>query len=143
MQFGEIYLRDTAHSAGAKKGYKFRNKAVNWRYSWWFNTEIHAIVDALGNPVYLELADGNILDTTQATEILSHVDFSGSVILADKAYGSDKIRAYIVAHYGTYNIPPKSNTVKPWVCIWWHHKERHLVECFFQKINFFRRVSTR
>ena len=107
------------------------------------NTKIHAIVDALGNPVYVELTAGNISDTTQATETLSHVDISSSVILADKAYGSAKIRAYIEEHHGTYNIPPKSNTIEPWPCDWWHYKERHLVECFFQKIKLFRRVSTR
>ena len=107
------------------------------------NTKIHAIVDALGNPVYLELTAGNISDTTQATETLSHVDISSSVILADKAYGSAKIRAYIEEHHATYNIPPKSNTIEPWPCDWWHYKERHLVECFFQKIKLFRRVSTR
>ncbi len=42
-----------------------------------------------------------------------------------------------------YTIPPKSNTKEPWDCDWWLYKERHLVECFFNKIKHFRRVATR
>ncbi len=58
--------------------------------------------------------------------------------MGDKAYGSKKIRDYITEHGATYAIPPK-----PWVCDWWQYKERHLVECFFNKLKHFRRVATR
>ncbi len=43
----------------------------------------------------------------------------------------------------SYCIPPKSNEKNPWDCDWWLYKERHLVECFFQKLKQFRRVATR
>lgn len=43
----------------------------------------------------------------------------------------------------TYTIPPKSNTVNPWECDFHVYKERHFVECFFNKLKHFRRVATR
>ncbi len=78
-----------------------------------------------------------------AVEVLSHVDISQSNVLGDKAYGSNEILDYIQHQDGEYTIPPKTNTVNPWRCDWALYKERHLVECFFQKLKWFRRVSTR
>jgi transposase len=66
-----------------------------------------------------------------------------SVVQADRAYGTTDIRGYITARQADYNIPPKSNAKDPWPCNWFLYKERHLVECFFQKIKQFRRVATR
>ena len=40
-------------------------------------------------------------------------------------------------------IPPQSNVSEPWPVDWWLYKERHLVECFFQKLKWFRRIATR
>ena len=107
------------------------------------NTKIHALVDGLGNPVKLLFTGGNVPDCTVAVDALAAVDISGSVILADKAYGTSDVRAYIERQGSSYCIPPKSNTVAPWDCDYWHYKERHAVECFFQKIKQFRRVATR
>lgn len=106
-------------------------------------TKIHTIVDALGNPVYFQLSSGNIHDSTVAVDVLSHLNISNSNVLADKAYGTKDIREYIDSKEALYTIPPKSNTRNPWKCDWWVYKERHLVECFFNKIKHFRRVATR
>lgn len=46
-------------------------------------------------------------------------------------------------HEATVVIPPKSNAKEPWPVDYCLYKERHLVECFFQKIKWFRRVATR
>ena len=43
----------------------------------------------------------------------------------------------------TATIPPKSNTKDPLACDYSLYKERHLVECFFQKLKWFRRIATR
>ena len=40
-------------------------------------------------------------------------------------------------------IPPQSNVSEPWPVDWWLYKERHLVECFFQKLKLFRRIATK
>lgn len=106
-------------------------------------TKIHTVVDGLGNPVYLQLSKGNINDNVLAIDVLSHVNLEGANILGDKAYGASEIRNYITGKNATYTIPPKINTLKPWSCDWWIYKERHLVECFFNKLKHFRRIATR
>jgi len=88
------------------------------------------LVDGLGNPLRLLFTGGQAHDSTVATELLSLVDISKSIVMGDKAYGAKKIREHIVSNGGTYAIPPMSNTANPWECDWWQYKERHLVECF-------------
>ena len=106
-------------------------------------TKIHAVVDSLGNPIYFQLSKGNINDNVPAIDVLSHVNLEGANVLGDKAYGTSAIRKYITGRNGTYTIPPKTNTLEPWPCDWWVYKERHLVECFFNKLKHFRRIATR
>ena len=107
------------------------------------NTKIHTLVDGLGNPLAFLLSSGNDHDSVHAIPLLEKVQISGSNILGDKAYGAQKIRDYISAQNAVYTIPPKENCTKPWSVDWHTYKERHLVECFFQKIKWFRRISTR
>ena len=78
-------------------------------------TKIHAVVDALGNPVHFLLTGGNIFDASVAVDLLSEVKISGSNILGDKAYGAKSICAYIAEQGASYTIPPKSNVVEPWL----------------------------
>ena len=49
---------------------------------------------------------------------------------------------YIDPQRTKYTIPPKTNTKDPCDYDYWSYKERHLVECFFNKIKTFRRVAT-
>lgn len=107
------------------------------------NTKIHAVVDGIGNPVAFLLSAGTDADSTHAIELLSQLPIENSNILGDKAYGTQKIRTYITEAGAVYTIPPKVNTKDPWECDYWLYKERHLVECFFQKIKWFRRIATR
>ena len=46
-------------------------------------------------------------------------------------------------HGAHYVIPPQSNVSDPWPVDWYLYKEQHLIECFFQKIKWFRRIATR
>ena len=59
------------------------------------NTKIHAIVDGLGNPLYVQLTGGQISDITVAYEPLEHAGVSDSVVMADKAYGAADFRIKI------------------------------------------------
>ena len=123
-------------------GEKTGNKAVG-RTKGGLNTKIHAIVDGLGNPVVFLLSPGNDNDSTHAIELMSMTDIAGSNLLGDKAYGTKEILTYIKEHGAAVVIPPKSNTKEPWEINYFLYKEWHLVECFFQKLKWFRRVATR
>lgn len=107
------------------------------------NTKIHALVDGLGNPLAFLLSSGNDHDSVHAIPFLKRVQISGSNILGDKAYGAKKIREYISYQNAEYTIPPRENCPNPWYVDWHTYKERHLVECFFQKLKWFRRIFTR
>ena len=109
------------------------------------NTKIHAVVDALGYPIHIQLSSGNIHDSVIAEDVLSNIDLkpNETIVLADKAYGTFDLREYIANRETDFCIPPKSNTVDPWYCDWFLYKERHLVECFFNKLKENRRIATR
>ena len=100
-------------------------------------------MDGLGNPIVLHITQGNVHDSKEAVPLLSEVSLNGSTILGDKAFGAKEIRAYIEAQGGTFCIPPQSNVKEPWEVDYSHYKERHLVECFFQKLKNFRHIATR
>ena len=123
-------------------GKKSENKAVGVSRGG-RNTKIHTLVDGLGNPLAFLLSSGSDHDSVHAVPLLSQIDIGGSNILGDKAYGAKVIREYIVSQDAAYTIPPKSDVNDPWPVDWHTYKERHLVECFFQKLKWFRRVFTR
>ena len=75
--------------------------------------------------------------------MLSTLDICNSNILSDRAYGTKDIRNYIDSQKASYTIPPKTNAKELWDCDYYLYKERHLIECFFNKIKAFRRVATR
>ena len=106
-------------------------------------TEDKAIGISRGGKTTNLLSKGNDHDSSRAVEVLEQLDISGSNILGDKAYGAKAIRKYICSAGAVYTIPPKSNDSNPWFCDWWLYKERHLIECFFAKLKWFRRLAMR
>ena len=123
-------------------GEKAENKAVGVSKGGG-NTKIHTLVDGLGNPLAFLLSPGNDHDSKYAIPLLSQIKIDGSNILGDKAYGAKAIREYIDLQNAVYTVPPKSDVNDPWPVDWHIYKERHLVECFFQKLKWFRRIFTR
>ena len=107
------------------------------------NTKIHALVDALGNPIRLIFTEGNAHDSKQGIPLLKDFELVNSSVLGDKAYGTKEILTYIRTQGATVVIPPKSSTKNSWDCDYNRYKERHVVECFFNKIKHFRRIATR
>jgi transposase len=104
-------------------------------------TKIHALVDALGNPLHLQLTGGQVHDSVPALSILS--GHTAQHVIADKAYDVDAIVAEVERLGATAVIPPKRNRRQQRPYDKHLYKERHLVECFFCKIKEFRRVATR
>ena len=106
-------------------------------------TKIHTVVNALGNPLLFQLTGGPVYNSQPALGLLANISLEGSHVLGDKAYRLQEIRDYLTSQGASYVIPPRVNAKKTWSVDWYLYKERHLVECFFNKIKHFRRVATR
>ena len=59
-------------------------------------TKIHALVDALGLPIGLKLTEGQAHDGRSAADMLDGLG-EGDVLLGDRAYDSDAMRAVLAA----------------------------------------------
>jgi transposase len=75
--------------------------------------------------------------------MLESLDIQNKNVLADKGYDTDRIVELIRSQNAVPVIPSKSNRLIPRDCDWWLYKERHLLECFFNKIKHYRRLATR
>jgi transposase len=106
-----------------------------------FTTKIHAKVDALGNILKFIVTPGQRSDITQAEKLIKGT--TEAFILADKGYDSDALRLQIEKQNCTSVIPGKSNRKIAIEHDKHIYKERHLVECFFSKIKYFRRLFSR
>jgi len=106
-------------------------------------TKIHGVVDALGNPICLLLSAGNEADINHAQPLLSALTLTGTIVNADRGYDSQAFVDWLKASGAIPNIPSRVTNKVQRDCDWWEYKERHLIECFWQKIKQFRRVATR
>src|SRR3979490_2837540 len=95
------------------------------------DTKIHALVDALGNPVKLMLTPGQAHDLACAEQLIDGVD--PGALLGDKAYDADPLADTLTQRGITPVIPPKANRKSPRHCDFALHCERNLVERFFNK----------
>src|SRR5215813_8117664 len=97
-------------------------------------SKIHAVVDTNGLPVRLALTAGEAHDNRLAVSLLSRLKF-GSMLLADRGYDADWIRALVTKRRAWANIPTRSNRNEP-ICFSPHlYRARNLVERFFNKIK--------
>ena len=103
-------------------------------------TKIHAVVDAVGNPVRFILTPGQVSDITQAEALIA--DLPAEHVLGDKGYDAKSLRDSVTQQGAVAVIPPR--TTSPQVhCDFALYRERNLIERFFLKIKHFRRVATR
>ena len=80
-------------------------------------------------------------DIKQAESLIE--DMECERVVADRGYDSDALREYIVQNGATAVIPPKSNRKMQYSYDEHIYKERHLIECLFNKAKQFRRVFSR
>ena len=105
-------------------------------------SKIHAVVDTNGLPVRLALTAGEAHDNRLAARLLCRLK-SGSMLLADRGYDADWIRALASERGAWANIPPRCNRNES-ICFSPHlYRARNLVERFFNKIKQCRRIATR
>jgi transposase len=106
-----------------------------------FSTKIHIAVDALGNPLRLILTAGQRHDSPQAAALIE--DFEPQALIADKGYDSDALIEAVTAKGICAVIPPKKNRTELREYDQHLYRERHLIECFINKIKHYRRVFSR
>jgi transposase len=105
-------------------------------------TKIHAVVDTNGLPVQLGLTPGETHDNRLCSALLSELR-PRTMLLADRGYDADWIRALASEQGAWANIPPKRNR-KEAICFSpYLYRARNLVERFFNKIKQCRRIATR
>ena len=106
------------------------------------STKIHALVDALGNPIGFHLSGGEAHDLVGADHLLP--DMQADTLIADKAFDADKrVIEPLSAAGKTAVIPPRSNRRAPRPFDRDLYKARHLIENFFAKLKQFRAIATR
>lgn len=101
------------------------------------------MVDALGNPLRFEVTAGNINDCVVGYEILRSLDIEGKNVLADRGYDTDSIINLLIEKQANAVIPSRKHRKVQRSTDWWLFKERHLVECLFNKLKHNRRLATR
>lgn len=105
-------------------------------------SKLHALVDAEGRPVTLRLTAGQVADCKAAEALIDGLG-EGDILLADKGYDSDAIRAKAKQRKAWANIPPKANRKGTFAFSAWLYRQRNLVERFFNRIKHFRGIATR
>ncbi len=105
-------------------------------------TKIHALVDAEGRAIALKLSECQAHDGRVATDLVAGVG-PGQILIADRAYDSDALRAAIAARGGWANVRPLSRRkVKP-AFSRFLYRYRNLVERVFNQIKHMRAVAMR
>lgn len=98
-------------------------------------------VDALGNPLRFPLTGGQRHDITQAEDLIAGYEFERAI--ADRSYDSDDLLRRIAEQESEAVIPPRKNRKEQRDYDKHLYKERHLVECFFNRIKLYRRLFSR
>ena len=106
------------------------------------STKIHAMVDALGNPLVFFLTAGQAHDLEGADALLPQMQ--ANTLLADKAFDADeRVIKPLLAAGKKLVIPPKSNRKVQRPYDKEMYKARHLMENFYCKLKQYRAIATR
>lgn len=106
------------------------------------STKIHALTDALGNPIGFHLTQGQACDLDGADVLLK--EFTANTLIADKGYDADeRVIERLVEQGKTAVIPPKRNRTLQREYDKDLYKARHLIENFFAQLKQYRAIATR
>ena len=101
------------------------------------------MVDAIGLPIRIHPTPGQHGDRPQAEALLSGLQGVGHVI-ADAAYDADPLRAFIADQPGaTAQIKANPSRAIAPAMNRRLYKERHQIECLFNRLKRFRRIALR
>lgn len=106
------------------------------------STKIHALVDALGNPVGFKLTPGQAHDLQGADALLPGM--AADTLVADKAFDADlRVIEPLLARGKSVVIPPRAHRPIQRDFDRDVYKARHLIENFFCKLKQYRAIATR
>jgi transposase len=106
-----------------------------------FTSKIHMISDAHGMPLAFCVTGGQRADCTQAVGLLEQFQYEYAMM--DKAYDSQAIVEHIHSTGAVAVIPSKKNRKIPRSYDEELYKERHVIECTFGWLKYFRRIFSR
>ena len=106
----------------------------------WTN-KIHAVVDALGNPLRIILSVGQRADITQAESLLA--GYETDAVLADRGYDANELIDWLEETHTEVVIPSKKNRLVERQIDENLYKDRNKVERYFNRLKQYRRVATR
>ena len=98
-----------------------------------FSTKIHIAVDGLGNPLHFMLTAGQRHDITCAEALID--GYNSEYAIADTSYDSMAFIESITQSGAVPVIPPRANRRDSRTYDVHLYKERHLVECFINKMK--------
>ena len=127
-QHGASIRRDAHHCTGRSRG--------------GLTTKIHAVVDRQGLPLRFMLSGGQEHDSLKALDLLRGLLGDG-MLLADKAYDADAVRAFARSEGGWANILPRRTRKDPICFSPLLYRARNRIERFFNRIKQCRRIATR
>lgn len=130
-----------AHACAAGYGKDSQAQEALGRSKGGFTTKVHALVDALGNPLEFALTAGQRHDITQANPLTK--DLKDTTVIGDTAYDANHFIDSLNSQHCKSEIPSRKNRKEPRSYDEHLYKERHAIECFFGKIKHFRRIFSR
>ncbi len=87
------------------------------------------------------LTGGNRHDACQAENLVN--DFEFEVLIADKGYDSEQFLETVIHSGSIAVVPSRANRTEPREIDQYLYRERHLIECFINKLKQYRRVFSR
>ncbi len=110
------------------------------------STKFHISVDALGNPLRVRLTPGHTHVMTEAKALIEGLPAEiviAEIVIADSTFDAGAFRDHLAGRSIAAVIAANpTNASCP--ALYRHlYKERHLVECFINKIKRFCRIATR
>jgi transposase len=88
------------------------------------------------------ITPGQAHDLTAAEPLLANLAH-GTIIIADKAYDANRLRAHIQARGAIANIPNMIRRKKRFRWTKALYRQRNQIERFFNRLKQFRRIATR
>lgn len=133
------YVKAHQHSAGAASSHDEnigKSRAGN-------TSKVHLAINAYGLPQVFTITGGQINDCTEAPALIRKIE-GAQMLIADKGYDSQTVRAEAEALNMSVIIPRRKNSKQGNNGLDWHlYKLRHLVENAFARLKQYRAVATR